>query len=170
MPYECTTCDQKFRYKISLRTHKCTGFVNNNDMPSPVTPSLIENNIDTPDISLNLGSSQALDEFVTESYNRMGIVDHNDQTNGFFHTIHNNAMENQIQNNNSQFAMNEDFHMPSLTFHLEDNKFSYSHDDIPVQASTPNRLPSMSEIFPQALDVLFENDVDNDLERIMLDG
>lgn len=29
MPYECNTCETKFRYKISLRTHKCTKYMGN---------------------------------------------------------------------------------------------------------------------------------------------
>lgn len=84
LPYECKTCDKKFRYKISLRTHKCNGGVSivHDIQPTTTAPPSttvdIEQSLPAVDDLLNLDCAQALDEFVTESYNRMGIVDHSE--------------------------------------------------------------------------------------------
>lgn len=65
MPYECTACGNRFRYKISLRTHKCVG------PHSPQTPS--SSAIEESTATFNC--PKAIDDFVNESYNRMGIID-----------------------------------------------------------------------------------------------
>lgn len=70
MPYECTTCKNRFRYKISLRTHKCVG-------PSSSTQAAahLPSNPTTDEGNSVLNCPKALDDFVNESYNRMGIID-----------------------------------------------------------------------------------------------
>lgn len=102
MPYKCTACDKSFRYKVSQRTHKClaqppgtvvrqTGdllqkliqssvFNNNSSIENEVDNKIVQshdedsNNIELIKLSNNDSYvNQALDEFVVESCNKMGI-------------------------------------------------------------------------------------------------
>lgn len=143
LPYDCKTCDKKFRYKISLRTHKCTGVVtvvqemHQSSLPEPALPptppTMPSNDIETlpaVDDLLNLDCSQALDEFVTESYNRMGIVDSNDSAIGH--------VSDQSLINSNFFPYNIDA-SPAIQNHTNHVQEHQPFGHIP-------RLPSMQEL------------------------
>lgn len=93
MPYECTRCLNKFRYKISFRTHKCSG--------APTASTSAE----VVDDSVALACPKALDEFVNESYNRMGIVDAADDI--IFDSS--NSIEHQSDASEAQIPPIDDF-------------------------------------------------------------
>ena len=81
MPYKCTACDKSFRYKVSQRTHKCTAqppgtVVRQVDLlqkllqssaVSPINDGNVQKNDETDMIS------KSLDDFVKESYAKMGL-------------------------------------------------------------------------------------------------
>lgn len=139
LPYDCKTCDKKFRYKISLRTHKCTGAVTAPteiqavsvpSAPPAVPPNDIES-MPVVDDLLNLDCSRALDEFVTESYNRMGIVD---------------ATETGTVGNHSDAPlMANNFFNYNIT---ADNDSHFGEVQRPFEHHPPSttRLPSMQEL------------------------
>lgn len=138
MPYECATCDKKFRYKISLRTHKCSGLVGIPEIQPSLPPPLTSNDIETlPAIEdlLNLDCSRALDEFVTESYNRMGIFDSNEPSVGII-----SAPEQLTANNNY-------FH---YAIDAEPNVSNQAHEHQPFEheASNVTPLPTIQELLP----------------------
>lgn len=81
MPYKCTACEKSFRYKVSQRTHKClaqppgTVVRQTGDLLQKLIQSVsLGNNIDdTIDGSDKDFLNQSLDEFVKESYDKIGI-------------------------------------------------------------------------------------------------
>lgn len=172
MPYSCNTCDGKFRYKISLRTHKCTGFV---------SPVITENNLQQTQAaavaatvstsSLNRSDDdtmvesktdqetvpcmeQTLDEFITESCNRMGIVDHNESDH------HSRVAATMYACENTENGINtiQSTTFDCDSFNLHDLSFCDGVDGETTTTDTADDLanvtPSMSEIFPQTMDIL----------------
>lgn len=145
MPYNCNICDKQFRYKISLRTHKCTGKKEteltgpqNNDNNTELT--FIANDPET-----QLSSEQILDELITESYNRLDIVDHNESNldTAMLYTCENT--ENGNQTNQLTIAYDCDsFNMNDLLFCDGET----THTDLAYVT------PSMNEIFPQTMEIL----------------
>lgn len=153
MPYNCTMCDKKFRYKISLRTHKCSGFIanestsarNNND-----DATFMDNNNNNDDDQRNLSAcSPSLDELISESCNRMGIVDQIDPNPSESTTTYANNTENGINPNQSML------HFECDSFNLNDLNFCTGETS---NTDLANVMPSMDEIFPQTiLNALYDN-------------
>lgn len=143
MPYNCNICDKKFRYKISLRTHKCTG-KKETESTAPMNNdselTFIANDQET-----QLSSEQILDEFITESCNRLGIVDHNESNNDTVMLFTCENTENGNQTNQSTTAYDCD------SFNLNDLLFC---DGETTHTDLANVTPSMNEIFPQTMDIL----------------
>ena len=90
MPYKCAACDKIFRYKVSQRTHKCPGqssgggessaahSTTNSANASPIQLAIPEDITDkifpsdsVDDAPEGFNASQALDELIEESYNKM---------------------------------------------------------------------------------------------------
>ncbi|KAJ6635985.1 Zinc finger protein [Pseudolycoriella hygida] len=81
MPYKCTACEKNFRYKVSQRTHKClaqppgtvvrqTGDLLQKLIQSVSLTNTLEETIDVSDKDF---INQSLDDFVKESYDKIGI-------------------------------------------------------------------------------------------------
>lgn len=99
----------------------------------PLAPS---NDIETlPAVEdlLNLGCSRALDEFVTESYNRMGIVDSDEST------IENVSGQPLLTSNYFHYNIDATNNVPS---HIEPVQEHHLFGNI---SSSVARLPSMQE-------------------------
>lgn len=141
MPYNCVTCDKKFRYKISLRTHKCSGFVGNGHT------SAINNDVtfmenDQQSITT---CSQSLDELISESCNRMGIVDRTDQNPSESSTYTITNTENAVISNQPMLQFECD------SFNLNDLAFCTGETS---NTDLANVMPSMNEIFPQSIELM----------------
>lgn len=147
MPYNCVTCDKKFRYKISLRTHKCTGFTSNEH--EHTTTTTVNNDavtfIDNNQQSMST-CQQSLDELITESCNRMGIVDRTEPNQSESSASYANShTENGIHTNSSML------HFECDSFNLNDLTFCTGETS---NTDLANVVPSMNEIFPQSIEIL----------------
>lgn len=99
-------------------------------------PALPSNDIETlpaVDDLLNLDCSRALDEFVTESYNRMGIVDSNETT------IENVSGQPLLTSNYFHYNIDATNNVPGHTEPIEE------HQPFGNTSSSIARLPSMQE-------------------------
>ncbi|XP_055296416.1 zinc finger protein 34-like [Sitodiplosis mosellana] len=156
MPYNCTMCDKKFRYKISLRTHKCSGFVvneltasarNNNDA------TFMDNDDDDQPNNMS-ACSPSLDELISESCNRMGIVDQIESNpSESTASLYANNSENGINPNQSSLSS------PSSMLHFECDSFNlndlgFCTGETGASTDLANVMPSMNEIFPQTMEIL----------------
>lgn len=164
MPYDCTRCDKKFRYKISLRTHKCIGLtVPVHSLAANNDATFMDNNNNNNNSgqqSLSSTCSPSLDELISESCNRMGIVDQIDQNQMKSlcapTTTTTTTTENDINPNQSLL------HFECDSFSLNDLNFCTVETS---NADLANVMPSMNEIFPQTIELmnaLYDN-VDSDL-------
>lgn len=89
MPYKCELCQKTFRYKVSLRTHKCAANAEEPQTPEQLIKALLESNASVATvqgehtasntaIQMN-GSdqeallSQTIDDIVVESCQKLGI-------------------------------------------------------------------------------------------------
>lgn len=144
MPYNCVTCDKKFRYKISLRTHKCAGFVAVDETSAPVTNDATTfMDSDHQNVST---CAQSLDELITESCNRMGIVD---QTDPNQHESPSSSYVNQTTENG--IDSNHMLHFECDSFNLNDLAFCTGETS---NTDLANVMPSMNEIFPQTIELM----------------
>lgn len=147
MPYNCVTCDKKFRYKISLRTHKCAGYVVSDD----ATSATVNNDATFMDSDhQNMSTcTQSLDELITESCNRMGIVDQTDsnhhEASSPTSSYVNQTTENGIDTNPSML------HFECDSFNLNDLAFCTGESN---NTDLANVMPSMNEIFPQTIELM----------------
>lgn len=145
MPYNCVTCDKKFRYKISLRTHKCAGYVVSENISPLVNDDATFMDNDHQNMST---CAQSLDELITESCNRMGIVDQPTDPNQSesSSSFVNQTTENGINPNQPLL------HFECDSFNLNDLTFctlgEASNTDL------ANVMPSMNEIFPQSIELM----------------
>lgn len=151
MPYNCVTCDKKFRYKISLRTHKCAGYVVADDT-SAATVNNDATFMDSVDHQNMSTCTQSLDELITESYNRMGIVDqtestHHDSSSSSSYV--NQRAENGQIHANDQSSM---LHFECDSFNLNDLAFCTGGES--SNTDLANVMPSMNEIFPQTIELM----------------
>lgn len=148
-------CDKKFRYKISLRTHKCSGFianeastsVRNNNNDTTTTTTFMDN-----DDQQNMSAcSPTLDELISESCNRMGIVDQIDPNpSESTASLYPNNTENGINPTNQSML-----HFECDSFNLNDLSFCTGETS---NTDLANVMPSMNEIFPQTiLNALYDN-------------
>lgn len=172
MPYDCMTCDKKFRYKISLRTHKCTGFISNERTSTTTSAEAMATTTAAAETETSMSNEavtfidndqqsmssyqQLLDELITESYNRMGIVDHTDpnptpnsnQIPSESLTIFANS-NTQPNHQQSPSSSNQPFQCDS--FNLNDLNFCTGEI---TNMDLANVIPSMNEIFPQSIEIL----------------
>lgn len=161
MPYECVTCDKKFRYKISLRTHKCTGFVSNEHTtatPTTTTAAATTTKTTVNDDAVTFMDNdqqnmstcqQSIDELITESCNRMGIVDRTEtnptESSSF---VNPNNIETRANDSNQSSSM---LQFDCDSFNLNDFNFCTGESS---STDLANVMPSMSEIFPQSIELL----------------
>lgn len=144
MPYNCLACDKKFRYKISLRTHKCAGFASVEHKSSTVNNDAVTF-IDSDQQSMST-CQQSLDELITESCNRMGIVDRSDPNQSESSPYANSHTENGNHTNPSML------HFECVdSFNLNDLAFCTGESN---NTDLANVVPSMNEIFPQSIEIL----------------
>lgn len=177
MPYNCVTCDKKFRYKISLRTHKCTGFIGNECTSATITTTIttattkaasatapvtttstttVNNDavafIDNDQQSM-ASCQQSLDELITESCNRMGIVDRTDSNpNQNSISPESSSSVSAYTNSNAQNGQ----HSNALQFECDSfnlNDLTFCTGEI-TNTDLANVVPSMNEIFPQSIEIL----------------
>lgn len=88
MPYKCEQCQKTFRYKVSLRTHKCCASSNQEgeeQTPEQFIKALLESNPGVDNVSTTHTSaatnggdqeallSQTIDDIVVESCQKLGI-------------------------------------------------------------------------------------------------
>lgn len=174
------TCETKFRYKISLRTHKCTKYMGNERAAATTTATttaataaaaaavvktsktvnddamtFMDNN-DQPSMS-TCQQQQTLDELITDSCNRMGIDDDQTDSNQAESSICANS-ENGITENENVTAATTivDANQSMLqfdcdSFNLNDLAFCTSESN---STDLANVIPSMNEIFPQSIEIL----------------
>lgn len=160
MPYNCITCDRKFRYKISLRTHKCTGFAVKCESEQMTTMATTVNNdmtFVTNDQETKPCTEQTLDEFITESCNRLGIVDHNESNHAAAPTTATvvSSMVYTCENTENGCNTNQSTAYDCDSFNLHDLPFCVVDDDgETTNTDLANVTPSMSEILPQTMDIL----------------
>ncbi|XP_031628046.1 zinc finger protein 160-like [Contarinia nasturtii] len=144
MPYNCTMCDKKFRYKISLRTHKCSGFIVAEHKSPLNNDTTFRSNEHQPD---NMSTcSQSLDELITESCNRMGIVDQTELNPSDLSTYSTAATETGDINSNTSML-----HFECDSFNLNDLSFCTGETS---NTDLANVMPSMDEIFPQTMEIM----------------
>lgn len=165
MPYDCEKCDKKFRYKISLRTHKCTGYGENNvnkqqqqqqpQQSSPhvhiATDAIID---DTTANDPDLHCSQSLDEFITESCNRMGLADTSEI-----------VLKEPPPPSSSPSSIAQTAHTVNCDAINLNDLPTFCTFELPNTTDLTNVIPSMSEIFPQTMDImnaLYANETDDD--------
>lgn len=164
MPYNCVTCDKKFRYKISLRTHKCIGFMTNEH--TSATVATIDNDtafMDNNEQQTISTCSQSLDELISESCNRMGIVDQTDpnqsESTPYASSNTSNTENGHTNSNQSMLQFECD------SFNLNDLSFCTGET---TNTDLANVMPSMNEIFPQTIEImnaLYDNmNVNNDAD------
>lgn len=135
-------CDKKFRYKISLRTHKCSGFiVAEHKSPLDNETTFISNEHRSNNMST---CSQSLDELITESCNRMGIADQTEPNPSELPT-YSTTTTGDIDSNTSML------HFECDSFNLNDLTFCTSETS---NTDLANVMPSMDEIFPQTIDIM----------------
>lgn len=87
--------------------------------------------------------SQSLDELITESCNRMGIVDQTDPN--VHDTTYANTENGHIHSNQSMLQFECD------SFNLNDLAFCTSET---TNTDLANVMPSMGEIFPQSIEIM----------------
>lgn len=150
MPYNCTTCDKKFRYKISLRTHKCDGIIIATEQTSMLNndTAAIVNNHDQKTMSASC--LQSMDEHISESCHRMIIVDQTDPNQPDELTTYAATTENDVINSDQSMI-----HFECDSFNLNDLVFCTGETS---NTDLANVMPSMNEIFPQSImNALYDN-------------
>lgn len=86
MPYKCAACSKTFRYKVTLKTHKCNSALAESPgkLDDIEIQSIPEPNGELPEflnfpVTNNNGKKDEefdVDEFIAQSCDKMGILEH----------------------------------------------------------------------------------------------
>lgn len=83
MPYKCQACSKTFRYKVTLKTHKCSSAValspvQNEDIEaeSIQEPNVLPEFLNFPATNIKKDEEFDVDEFIAQSCDKMGILEH----------------------------------------------------------------------------------------------
>lgn len=148
-----------------MRTHKCTGNVEsgqNKQQQQAIRAHTVGDAIidDTTINDADLQCSQSLDEFISESCNRMGLVDQSDTKSPQY----NETAENLFEKSSSKPQTMTDGTVQCDPINLNDLP-SFCSFELANTSDLTDVMPSMNEIFPQTLDLmnaLYANDTIDD--------